>query len=142
MPENARFRVAVHILTLLAHEDGRALTSDYIAGSVNSNPVVIRRVLRLLSKARLVTSTEGAKGGTTLARRPSEISLGDVYGAVETGELFGRTHNEPNPRCPVGRSVQKVLSGHIDRVQTTLQKQMTQTTVSDVLSGVRSAKPR
>jgi len=54
---------------------------------------------------------------------------------------FGETRNEPNPRCPVGRSVQKVLRGHIDRFETALQKQMRQTSVSDILVGVRSAKP-
>jgi Rrf2 family protein len=142
MAESTRFRVAVHVLTLLAHEQPRALTSEYIAGSVNTNPVVIRRVLRMLSRAGLVVSTEGARGGTKLARKPGEISLQDVHHAVDRAELFPMTRSEPNPRCPVGRSVQKVLGGHVDRLEAALQKQMSRTSVSDVLAGVRSARPR
>lgn len=142
MAESTRFRVAVHVLTLLAHEQPRALTSDYIAGSVNTNPVVIRRVLRRLGKAGLVVSTEGAQGGTRLARKPGQITLQDVYRAVDRGELFAVTRREPNPRCPVGRSVQKVLDGHIDRLEAALQKQMSRKNVSDILAGVRSARPR
>jgi Rrf2 family protein len=136
--KSSRFTVAVHVLTLLAHEEGRALTSEYIAGSVNTNPVVIRRILGLLSKARLVTSTEGAGGGTTLARPARRIRLGDVYSAVEAGRLFGSTRSNPNPLCPVGRCVQSVLKKHFERFGARLKHEMDKVTVADVLGGVQS----
>ena len=140
--KSSRFTVGVHILTLLAYEEGRALTSEYIAGSVNTNPVVIRRLLVLLGKAGLVSTTEGAGGGSTLARPATRITLGDVYRAVEPGELFGATRNEPNPQCPVGRCVQDVLYGHVERFGTALEKEMDKVTVANVLAGVRDSARR
>jgi len=139
MPESARFRVAVHVLTLLAHEKGRALTSGFVAGSVNTNPVVIRRILGLLRQARLVSTTEGAGGGAQLARPPDRITLGDVSEAVESDGLFGETRNDPNPRCPVGRSVQKVLAVQVERLEESLRDEMDKVTVADVLAAVRRA---
>jgi len=136
--KSSRFTVAVHVLTLLAHEEGRALTSEYIAGSVNTNPVVIRRILGLLSKAGLVSSTEGAGGGTTLARSAKRIRLGEVYFAVESDRLFGGTRSDPNPLCPVGRCVQTVLKRHIERFGARLKHEMDKVTVADVLAGVQS----
>jgi Rrf2 family protein len=139
MPGNSsRFTVAVHVLTLLAHEDGRALTSDFIAGSVNTNPVVIRRTLGLLAKAKLVNSTEGAGGGSVLARPADRITLADVFYAVEQGELFSLPRNKPNPACPVGKSVQDVLGGHVARFEKEMGRQMKQVTVADLLNGVRA----
>ncbi|HEX4794742.1 MAG TPA: Rrf2 family transcriptional regulator [Humisphaera sp.] len=138
MAASTRFSVGVHILTLLAHEDGRALTSDYIAGSVNTNPVVIRRMLALLGKAGLVTSTEGAGGGSTLAKRPERIALADVYRAVDPGTLFAESRSDPNPLCPVGRSVHSVLRRHVEQFETRLEKEMDEVTIADVLKGVRS----
>jgi Rrf2 family protein len=139
MPESARFRVAVHVLTLLAHEKGRALTSGFVAGSVNTNPVVIRRILGLLRQARLVSTTEGAGGGAQLARPPDRITLGDVSEAVASDGLFGETRNGPNPRCPVGRSVQKVLAVQVKRLEESLRDEMDKVTVADVLAAVRRA---
>ena len=139
---SSRFVVAVHVLTLLAHEEGRSLTSDYIAGSVNTNPVVIRRVLRLLAKADLVCSAEGAGGGTTLARLAEEITLADVFQAVEQGDLFGVPRKDPNPLCPVGRCVQTILGGHLARFQKAIEQEMKEVTVTDILAEVRSAGRR
>ena len=141
MAESTRFPVAVHVLTLLAHEQGRALTSDYIAGSVRTNPVVIRRMLGMLSKAGLVTSTEGAGGGTTLARPAGRITMADVFKAVEPGgELFGSPRKEPNPLCPVGRSVQGIVRRHGVRFGRAVERQMQRVTIADVLGEVHKAR--
>jgi Rrf2 family protein len=142
MAESTRFPVAVHVLTLLAYENGRALTSDYIAGSVNTNPVVIRRMIGLLSKAGLVSSTEGAGGGSELARPAERITLGDVYRAVESGSLFAARRNDPNPLCPVGRCVQSVLEKHVKRLESVLEKEMDRVTIADILSGVKTPSRR
>jgi Rrf2 family protein len=139
---SSRFTVAVHILALLAHEDGRALTSDYIAGSVNTNPVVIRRVLGLLARAGLVASVEGKGGGTTLQRRASKISLAEVFRAVEAADLFALPPNAPNPLCPVGRSVQQVLSGQLELFEAALEKSMSKVSIADVLAGIQTVNRR
>ena len=85
------------------------MTSDYIAGSVNTNPVVIRRILALLARASLVRTQEGARGGTTLARPAEQIDLLAVYRAVEGGGLFALHPQPPNPACPVGCNIQAAL---------------------------------
>jgi len=139
MAGSSRFTVAVHVLTLLAREEGRALTSDYIAGSVNTNPVVVRRVLGLLARAKLVNSAEGAGGGTRLARRADRITLADVLNAVEPGEMFTPPRNKPNPACPVGRSVQAVLANHTAAFEKAMEREMKHVTVADVLSGVKTS---
>src|SRR6476469_2221875 len=124
MPESTRMPVAVHILTLLAHEKGQALTSDYIAGSVNTNPVVIRRMLGLLSRAGLVSSTAGAGGGTSLARTAERSTMAHVFKAVEPdGQLFGSPRSDPDPLCPVGRSVQGIVKQHGVRFGQTVERQ-------------------
>jgi Rrf2 family protein len=142
MTNSSRFTVAVHVLTLLAYEEGRALTSDYIAGSVNTNPVVIRRVLGLLSKAGLISTTEGAGGGTVLAKPPKRITLADVFHAVEQGELFALPPNEPNPLCPVGRCVQTILGEHLEGFQGLIERAMSRVSVAEILEEVKSGSRR
>jgi Rrf2 family protein len=137
--KSSRFTVAVHVMTLLASEEGKPITSEYIAGSVNTNPVVIRRALGLLSKAKLVRSVEGAGGGTLLAKRPAQISLADVFRAVEQGELFSLPRSRPNPYCPVGKSVQGVLGRHTQELEKRIEQEMSRTTIADLLAEVRQA---
>ena len=100
MVMSSRFAVAVHIMTLLAIEKkDEPTTSDYLARSASTNPVVIRRILSQLRKAGLVTAQPGAGGGSKLARNPEQITLLVVYEAVEDGELFSLGSREQNPYC-------------------------------------------
>jgi len=141
MARSGQFAVAVHVLCLLSEDPDKPVTSDWIAGSVNTNPVVIRRALGVLRKAGLVASTEGAGGGTTLARPAAKITLADVHAAVEAGPLFGSTRNHPNPACPVGRKVQVVLGQYLTRFESALEREMRKVTIADVTAGIhRPAK--
>ncbi|AMV24714.1 Putative HTH-type transcriptional regulator YwnA [Gemmata sp. SH-PL17] len=140
MTKSSRFVIASHVLALLAHGDGEPLTSDWIAGSVNTNPVVIRRILALLAKAGLVATQEGARGGTRLARPAEEINLLSVYRAVETGELFASHPQPPNPACPVGCHIQGALAPALDAAEEAMTKSLAQTTVADVVRQVKTAK--
>jgi DNA-binding IscR family transcriptional regulator len=139
MAESSRFIVAVHVLTLLAYVDGKALTSDFIAGSVNTNPVVIRRILGMLAKGKLVSSVEGASGGTTLARDPEKITLAEVFAAVEPATMFSPPRNKPNPACPVGSCVQSIVGRHAVRFEVVVAREMKQVTIADMLADVRAA---
>jgi DNA-binding IscR family transcriptional regulator len=118
MAASSRFAVAVHILTLLEHEGGRPVPSVYIAGSVHTNPGVVRRLLAQLGRAGLVTARLGAGGGTSLARPAARIRVVDVYRAVESGALFPMHRATPNPHCPVGRHIQATLTRVIGRADT------------------------
>lgn len=109
MAANTQFSMAVHVLSMLARAEDESLKSDFIAGSVNTNAVVIRRLLGQLNQAKLVTSQTGAHGGTRLARKPSEITLAEIYKAVNCGEVFALHAKEPNKDCPVGKNIEAVL---------------------------------
>ena len=136
MVASSRFAVAVHILTLLAQGGGEPVTSEYIAGSVNTNPSLIRRLLSALARAGLTTSQLGTGGGALLARPASEITLLDVYRAVDEGEVFGMHREAPNPNCPVGRNIQAELQLRFDSATSALEVELGHTTIAQMLAGV------
>jgi DNA-binding IscR family transcriptional regulator len=99
---SSRFATAVHILTLLAYEREEALTSDYIAGSVNTNPVVIRRILKRLAIVGLVISVRGASGGSRLGKPPGDITLLDVVLGRGKRQAHRRARPATEPAVPGG----------------------------------------
>lgn len=107
---NSRFQIATHILTLLHHMQGELVSSDYIAGSVNANPALIRKELTILRKAGLVESREGKAGGYLLGRPADKITMGDIYQTVKNETPFGVAKNQPNPDCPVGRQINQHIN--------------------------------
>jgi len=142
MPTSSRFSTAIHILTLLAFEDGTAVTSDYIAGSVNTNPVVIRRLLRKLAEAGFVHSTPGSAGGSRLARDARSITLRDVYDAVESGGLFGEHSQQPNPKCPVGHDVVRLLETRFEAAEASAMATLRKSTIADLVREVKNGRRR
>lgn len=133
---NCRFAVAVHIAALLAMAEGRPQTSDYMAGSVNTNPVVVRRLLSALAKAGLVASLRGTSGGSTLARPAAEISLLDIERAVAEPEGPALHHQPPNPACPVGRNVQPVLSRVLSEAEAAREAVLARTSLAQVVARI------
>ena len=138
MITNSRFAVASHMLTLLAQRPDEPVTSEYIAASVNTNPVVIRRVLGTLRSAHLVTSQGGTGGGWRLVSAAASISLLDVYQAVEDEPLFPLHHRSPNQNCPVGRHIQHALTGTFAAARQALEQELARTTVADLLRQVQT----
>lgn len=136
MSISSRFAVAVHTLTLIEAGRGEPVTSERIAESANTNPAVIRRILCMLARAGMTCSRLGAGGGALLARPASEITLLDVFRAVEDGELFSMHHEEPSARCPVGRNIQAVLEETTTAAQQSLEAVLADRTVADVLEQV------
>lgn len=102
---NTRFATEIHILTLLAYEKGQWLSSDKIAGSININPVIVRKELSVLHEAGLVVSCKGKEGGSRLGRECSKIFLSDIYRIVKNSEVLGKKNSHTNPKCPVGRQI-------------------------------------
>ena len=105
---NARFATALHILTLLEHSGEERLSSEYIAGSINLNPALVRKEISNLRKLGFISSREGNGGGFSLARPADQITLGEIYRAVRSSSVFGRTNN-PNPACTVGKQINTQL---------------------------------
>lgn len=133
MAANSKFAVAVHALAVIAHHDDQRHTSRAIAGSIDTNPVVIRRLLSQLAKAGIVESTHGAKGGFKLAKPAAKISLQDVYEAVEDcGGMFA-LHAKKNEKCPVACQMAEILRGVFARVQSKVAPELRRTSLSDVV---------
>ena len=134
---NSRFALAVHLLALLAIENkDEPTTSDYLARSARTNPVVIRRILGTLRRAGLVTAQPGAGGGTSLACRPEDITLLDVYRAIGEGELFSLGSREPNPYCICGRNLQPILTDVFCKAEQAVEDTLAGITVSQIASEV------
>lgn len=138
---NSRFSIAVHILTLLASQPEERLTSEMIAASVGTNPVVIRRQLALLRDAGLVESKGARGGGWTLARPPHAIRLSDIKAALGEEASFRMHKNAPHPKCVVGQNVRSVLKGVYEKVEAAVAQSLTGWTVQDVLSEVKRRRP-
>ena len=119
---SGRFQIAVHIMTLLHAAGNELLSSDYIAGSTNVNPALIRKEISNLTKLRLIASKEGKSGGYTLGKPADTITLADIYKAVQANPVLGKARNIPNPACPVGRQINNHLN--------TLEKEITNTITS------------
>ncbi len=136
MAANSRMTIAVHALAwmALAQRRGReVLTSDQVAASVNTNPVIIRRSLGDLGRAGLVRVRHGAGAGWSLARAPGKITLLEVYDAVGQESPFGMHHTEPNLECPVGRGIRPALSQVYGEIEQAVRRELALVSVADVL---------
>jgi Rrf2 family protein len=133
---NSRMTIAVHVLAWMALAGRRGvavLTSDQVAASVNTNPVIIRRCLGDLRRAGLVHVRHGAGAGWSLARAAEEITLLEVYDAVGQEPLFALHRGEPNLECPVGRGIRPALGQVYGAVEHALRRELARTSVADVL---------
>src|SRR5579862_8754784 len=136
MRTSCRFAMAVHVLTVLAYKDGDRVTSELLARSVNTNPVVIRRLLLVLQQARLVETRKGAGFGSRLSRSAARIDLGEVFRAVEQDEAFCLPPKKPNKDCPVGHCIQAALERVFGSALKALEQDLAKTTLADVVKNV------
>ena len=150
MSNNSRFAIAVHVLTLMAWSDDEPLKSEQIAGSVNTHPVVIRRMLCELAQGNLVISQTGSAGGSRLARKPEQITLLDVYRTVEVSGVFSLHRQQPNRHCRVGAGIAPVLEGVRKEIDLAIEQVLAGITIDDVVvrlkpvlrkSGIRGISP-
>jgi Rrf2 family protein len=136
---NSRVTIAAHALAWLelARRQGReVLTSDEVAASVNTNPVIVRRSLSDLHRANLVTARRGAGAGFSLGRPAPEITLLDVWLAVSPEPLLALHHSEPNLECPVGRGIRPVLTDLYDEATDAFRSALARRTIADVLERI------
>ncbi|MCV9930981.1 Rrf2 family transcriptional regulator [Flavobacterium sp. LS1R47] len=106
---SGKFAITTHILTLLSKFPNDYLSSEYIAGSINLNPVLVRKEISNLKKNHVVESKEGKNGGTRLLKPASEITLLDIFKMTFDTVNLGYAKNQPNPDCPVGKKINENL---------------------------------
>lgn len=128
---NGRFAIAVHILTLLEKSADELLPSELIAGSINVNPVLVRKEIAHLKKAGFVSSKEGKSGGCRLAMDAAKINLGDVFTAVYPDALLSFARNTPNQKCPIGKNINTHLEELYAKAENALCKKLKESTLRE-----------
>lgn len=138
MQISSRFTIAIHVFACMeTFGKDYKITSDFLAASINVNPVIIRKILSQLKNAGLIEVARGT-GGTKAARPIDQITFYDVYLAVdllEEGELF-HFHDNPNPECPVGRNIHMVLDDKLMHIQKAMENEMKKYTIADVANNL------
>ena len=137
MQISSRFTMAIHMFACIDTFQDMKMTSDFMAGSIGTNPVIIRKLLQQLKAAGLVEVSRGT-GGVNITRPLSEISFLDVYNAVECNpdDALFRFHENPNNDCPVGRNIHHVLDDKLAAVQTAMEKELASITLEDVKNDI------
>jgi Rrf2 family protein len=131
--QNCRFAFAVHVMAVLARQKSDCCPSSRLAKTVNTNPVVIRRLLIDLQEAGLISTIRGPLGGATLKRTPEKVTLRDIHAAVDQGNTFATHPNEPSAECPVGKNIGKVMQHIQERANRALARELEKTTLADVV---------
>ena len=128
---NARFPIAVHILTLLSKAGEELLSSDYVAGSININPALARKEISNLRNHGLIVSKEGKSGGYVLGKVPGQITFADIYLSVKNQPILGIPKNTPNPDCPVGKQINTNIDSIYADLDETLLTKLRSITLAD-----------
>jgi Rrf2 family protein len=137
--QSCRFAFAVHVLAVLALKKEECCSSTRLAATVNTNPVVIRRLLIDLQEAGLIRTQRGPNGGAVLLLRPEEVSLLQVHAAVAETELFATHPNRPSRRCPVGKGIGRVMNRIQDRLRHALREQLEAMTLAQVMRELKTS---
>ena len=130
---NTRFPVAVHMLALIEWNKTQPSTSDLMALSVGTNPVVIRQLMSVLKRAGLIETQNGVPG-CHLAKPAEEITLREIYRAVQKksdAPLFD-FHANPNPQCPIGRNIRYALDAPLLDAQSAMEQALETYTLKDI----------
>jgi Rrf2 family protein len=136
MAANSRFAVSVHTLAVMAYHRDEWITSETIASSVNTNAVVIRRILQALTQNKLVSTVPGKNGGSRLAKEPSKITLMDIYQAVQPEELFALHSKPKNRQCAVSCNIKELLNSVFGSAEDALKQSLKKTTLEDLIKKV------
>ena len=137
MQISSRFTMAIHMFACIDTFSDQKMTSDFMAASIGTNPVIVRKLLQQLKAAGLIEVSRGT-GGVTITRPLDKITFLDVYKAVECApdeELF-HFHENPNQKCPVGKNIHKVLDSRLIKVQKAMENELASMTLADVKTDV------
>jgi Rrf2 family protein len=134
--------MAVHVLAVLAYKDGDRVSSSFLASSVNTNPVIIRRLLLALQRAKLVETRKGPGFGSRLNRAPARINLAEIYHAVEREAPFVLPRKKANDDCPVGHGISSAMRSVFCSAQDALEQELARTTLASFVQAVRGSRAR
>lgn len=132
---STKVSVATHVLALIYLEGANGITSTQIAGSIQTNPAVVRKILSQLKKANLIDSSPGPVP-TVLKEPPETMTLYDIYKAVEAPRDLFMIHQDTSPNCLVGRNIQASLTDYVDQIEERLNEELKSVTLADVIQTI------
>jgi DNA-binding IscR family transcriptional regulator len=136
MPTNSQFAVAIHILVMLAKAD-RPLTSRIMSGSINTNPVVVRRIVGSLGDAGLVKTQMVSMVARCWLSHAEKIALLDVYRATGQGDVLPTHSSIPSQQCMIGANIQAVLAARFEQAQAALEAELSAISIADVAEDIQ-----
>ncbi len=139
MATNTQFSIAVHLMAGLGYSAGKEITSAHLAESINASPSFVRRTLAKLSKADLVHTAKGHAGACWLARHPREITLLDIYRAVEAPKTFAIHRYHEMKACPVSCKIKSALEGVLGQAQQSFEASLAGITLAKVIAELKAA---
>ena len=137
MATNTQFAVAAHIMACLGQAAGEEVNSAAIAGSVNTSASFVRRILAKLSKAGLVQTATGKGGACWLARRASDISLLEIYHAINAPKAFAIHQYPIEKRCPVSCQIKSALGRVLNETQQAMEQRLRRISLAQVVADLR-----
>ncbi len=138
MAGNSRLAIAVHIAGMLSFAENHPMTSEMLAQSVGTNPVVVRRIIGLLAANNLVKVKMGSGGGAYLARKAEDINLAEIYSALEEGAVFDVPQFEETHLCVMGKIVRPILAEVLQKAEKSLLDNLSAVTLADVIGKVKT----
>jgi Rrf2 family protein len=136
MAANSRLASAVHIMSFVAHAGDAGTTSEAIARSLRTNPVVVRKILKLLEREGLVALRQGRHGGVTLRQPPSGISLGQIYKAVENESGVFALRSQVHERCVVACAMKRRLGPIFNGANDAVEHALSKTSLAELTRGI------
>jgi Rrf2 family protein len=136
MAANSRMASAVQILCVVAYKGQGGTNSEVIARSLRTNPVVVRRLLKCMQYAGLVEIRPGKDGGVQLARQPGEITLDQIYQAVESETGVFALRRDGNPNCPVNARMKDLLTPIFGAIDTAVETTLRRTTLDSLVGAI------
>ena len=134
---DTRFPVSVHIMTALAAQQPNLVSSEQLAQSIKTNPSFIRKLVVSLSSAGLVESVRGKAGGIRIAKNPKDITLDQIYKAVNDTCLMAVPDKSPNKTCSISCSMGEILGKISDDIEDNTVKYLSKRSLKEVLDLVR-----
>jgi Rrf2 family protein len=139
MAANSRLSVSIHVMTALAYKGNEGATSEWLAKSACTNPVVVRRLLSQLRQAGLIICQSGKSGGCHVARSPEQITLFDIYKAIEASGPFVIPDKPENKECRVSCNMKQILQDVFNQTQEAIAQSLKRITLAELLKSVQEA---
>jgi len=137
MAINTQFPIAVHIMAGLGCQCDKGTTSGHLAASVNTSPSFVRRIVSKLSKAGLVATATGKAGACRLAKNAKDISLLDIYEAVDAPKAFSIHHYAEQKSCPVSCHIKTALERALGKTQKAMEASLDEISLASIVSDVK-----